>query len=444
MPAAIRQSTLHPNMDDPPAPGDAAEPGGRFPALGHREYRWLWGASAASAVALWSTIMARAWLALDLTDSGLAIGVVTFAAIGPFMLSPLGGVLADRFDRARILQTARSISLLLSVTLAVLAFTDVISFWQLALLAFGDGLARSVEKPAEFALLPNTVRPSALMNAIALSSLAMWGSRAIGPTVGGPLLAGGGAGGVFVLAAAFQFASIMALTRVRVRSTGDLEGAQGSVVEEVQDNLRQGLAYVGRVPAVRMIFAITALHCMLTMSFDTLLPILARDELAGGERLFAWMITGIGVGALIGTLALSTVGSGASRGALFLVTGVISGLAVLSLGLAPTTAAAIAAVVVVGASQAVFMALSITMIQSVVPDALRGRVMSLYLLSAGGVMSLMMLANGGAADVIGVRVLLVGPAIVFVLVLLAWSLAQGDLRAVYRSGALRVPAGGAA
>lgn len=420
-----------------PAPAPRGHLARAFPAFQHSDYRALWIGSGASSVALWATLMTRAWIALDLTDTGFAVGLVTFAAMGPWVLAPFGGALADRFDRGRVLIWARVATLLITIWLALLVLTGDIAMWNLVLLAAASGLARAVEHPAEQALIPNTVSRGVLLNAITLASLALFGSRLIGPLAGGPMLSGIGPGWVFVLAAGFSGISILAQFGVHVRSTGDLSRTHGNLFATVTHNFHEGLVYAGRDTSVRMVIALLTLHCLLAMSFDTLLPLLAKHELHGGAGLFGAMLMGIGGGALVATLLLSIIGRGATRGALYFTTGVLSGLGVVWLGLAPTPAQAVAAATVTGAAQAIYLALAITMVQSVVPDGLRGRVLSLFTLFGGGSMAMMSFANGAIADVISVRLLMIVPALGFVVVVVAWSLAGRDLRFVYRTGQLR-------
>ena len=420
-----------------PSPAPRGHLARAFPAFQYSDYRALWIGSGASSVALWATLMTRAWIALDLTDTGFAVGLVTFAAMAPWVLAPFGGALADRVDRGRLLIWARVATLLITIALAVLALTGEIAMWNLVLLAAASGLTRAVEHPAEQALIPNTVDQRALLNAITLTSLALFGSRLIGPLAGAPMLSGIGPGWVFVLAAGFSVISIVAQFRVRVRSTGELSRASGHVLTTIAHNLHEGLAYAGRDPSVRMVIALLTLHCLLAMSFDTLLPLLAKRELQGGAGLFGALLMGIGGGALVSTLGLSIIVRGATRGALYFTTGVLSGVGVVWLGLAPTPAQAVAAATVTGAAQAIYLALATTMVQSVVPDGLRGRVLSLFTLFGGGSMSVMSFANGAIADVISVRLLMTVPALGFVVVVVAWSLAGRDLRFVYRTGKLR-------
>ncbi len=406
----------------------------RFPALGHRDYRRAWLGATASAVAFWSLLMARAWIALDVSDSGFAVGVVTFAAMAPWMLAPIGGALADRFDRARVLVYAGAVQALLALGLAGLALADVVQVWQLVLFAFAGGLVWSVETPTQQALLPNTVGKNELLNAIALASLARYGSRLIGPVAATPMLSNLGPGWIFVMAAGFSLLAAFWNSRVRVRSTGGIEGSGRDLVLEAGAHVKEALRYVGGHRQVRMVMALVTLHCMLTMSIDAMLPIFAKRELDGGSGLFGALLMGLGGGALAGTLALAIVSNSQQRGALFLGSGLLSGVGVVVLGLGANVATAVAGAAIAGAAQAMFMTLAFTFIQSVVPDEIRGRVMSLAALFAGGVMAIMILANGTASDVISVRILLIGPAVLFIALLIAWSLGARELQALYRRG----------
>ena len=403
----------------------------------YADYRTLWLSSAVAAASLWAMLMARGWLVFELSGSGLAVGAVTFAAMAPWALAPIGGAFADRFDRARLVLWGRVALMGLAFALAALAFTDVIAIWHLIVIAAASGVVRIFEIPAEQALIPNVVDRDSLLNAITLASLARHGSRFIGPLVGAPLIAGVGPGWLFVLGAVFYAVSALVFIRFRVRSSGGLAGTEGGF-RAAGRGIREAVRYVGQHRPLMLVFALTMFHCMLVMSFDSLLPIFATDALGRGSGAFGALLAGVGAGALVGTLILSFVHNGAARGATFLGTGVLSGAAMLWLAVASGPVTAVAAAVMVGAAQAVFMALSATFIQEVVSDALRGRVMSLYVLLAAGTMATMIFGNGALADVINVRILLIASPATFIALVLAWSLSQADLRAVYRTG--RLPA----
>ena len=407
-----------------------------FPAMESLEYRKLFYAAGLSAISLWAMITARGWLAGDLTNSGWAVGVVYFAAIGPWMLAPIGGALADRFDRARVVMLSRIGAGILALALALLAFSGEIALWNLILVTALSGIIRSAEMPAQAALLPNTVKMAALLSAITLASMMQFGSRVIGP-VAGPVLAEFGPGWVFLGASLMLALSVFQMTRIKVRSTGGITaGTTSGVFRDAATHVREGLRYLGEAPGVRMLIALTALHCMLVMSFDALLVVFAKNVLNGGATEYGYLVMGVGGGALVATVALSMVPGGPIRGRLMLFCGLSSGILMPILGLAGSLPIAILGAALVGATQAMFMALSSVMIQAVVPDAIRGRVMSLYAMFAGGIMALMILANGLASDVVNVRYLITIPGIIFFGALLVWALAIPRLRSTMRHGEL--------
>ena len=406
-----------------------------FPAMESDDYRKLFYAAGLSAVSLWALITARGWIAYDLTGSASASGAVTFAAIGPWVLAPLGGALADRYDRARVVMICRIGAALTALTLAVLAFTGAIALWNLVLVTLISGIIRSGEMPAQAALLPNTVKAAALLSAITLASMMQFGSKVIGP-VAGPVLAHLGAGWVFVGAAVILGLSVWQMMRIDVRSTGGIEVRSGvGILRSTALNIREGLQYLGQAPTVRLTIGLVALHCMLTMAFDlTLLPAYADRVLGGGSTELGYLLMGFGGGALVATIALSAVPGGAVRGRILLVVGLTSGAALTFFGLADSLSLALVAGVITGASTALFMALSSVMVQAVVPDAIRGRVMSLYAMFAGGVMSVSAFVSSLAADYVDLRLFAIVPGIIFVAVMLVCIVGLPRIRSIIRHG----------
>lgn len=406
-----------------------------FPAMESGEYRKLFYAAGLSAISLWALITARGWVAYDLTGSTTASGAVTFAAIGPWVLAPLGGALADRYDRARVVMLCRFGAALTAATLAILAFTGTIELWNLVLVTLISGIIRSGEMPAQAALLPNTVKGAALLSAITLASMMQFGSKVVGP-VAGPVLEHLGAGWVFAGASVILLLSVWQMMRIKVRSTGGIEAsADRGILRDTANNIRDGLAYLGRAPMVRLTIGLVALHCMLTMAFDlTLLPAYADRVLGGGSTEFGYLLMGFGGGALVATVTLSAVPGGRIRGRLLLVVGLLSGAALTFFGLVDSLLLAIVAGVITGASTAMFMALSSVMVQAVVPDTIRGRVMSLYAMFAGGVMSVSALVSSLAADYVDLRLFAVVPGIIFVIVMLVFLIGLPRIRSIIRHG----------
>lgn len=406
-----------------------------FPAMEYLEYRRLFYAAGLSAISLWAMITARGWLAYELTGNPSGTAIVTFAAIGPWVLAPIGGALADRFDRARIVIICRLGAAICAIALAFLAFSGLIAMWNLVLITAFSGLIRSGEMPAQQALLPNTVKITALLSAITMASMMQFGSKVIGP-VAGPILKAFGAEWVFAAAAIFLFLSIFQMTRIRTRSTGGIQGHTGGLLRDSARHIYEGMSYLGKAPSVRLMIVMVSLHCMFTMAFDfSLLPAYADLILGGGQSEYGYLLMAIGGGALVSTIALSMLPLGAIRGRVFMVVGIFSGLSLVWMGFADSLLLALIGGVLAGASQAMYMALTSAMIQAVLPDSLRGRVMSLYSMFAGGIMAVMILANGLAADYISIRPLLIGPGFIFAVIMLL-ALGLPRIRTIIRNGGI--------
>ena len=399
----------------------------RLPATRHRDFRALWGGGACSSISLWTLLLGNAWIVYKISDSSFWVGVSTFASMSPYLLAPLGGMVADRLERRFLVRATRVATFAVTVGLFLLAFANVLEVWMVVAMAFAQGVVRAVEIPADQSLLANVVPPQDLANAVALTSMSQQGSRAVGPLLAGPLLATVGVQGAYAVSAIFALLAFMSVRRVQTSSRGGIVS-----LGDVTENLRIGLTYIRNTPAVLAIFALVFAHCSLTMSFDAMLPGFAETELHSPSGGFTLMTLGVGVGALIGTFVLAMT-TGAGRGPLLLATAFASGLSPLVMALAMSLAPAAAGAVLMGSSQAMFIALSAILLQEVVPDAVRGRVMSLYLMSAGGIMAVMNLGFGTLADRTGAPVLFLIPGLAFVAITGA-SLLTPQLRRIYRTG----------
>ena len=407
-----------------------------FAALHHRDYRYLWTGSTFAGMGVWAMIVARGWLAFNLSDSSsLMVGVVTFAAMGPLIVAaPLGGLLADRFDRRKMLAIGYAVNLVQALLLAILIAFDAVQIWQVVAFAFISGCVRAVIMPSMQALVPNLVPRRDLLNAIALSGIAMHGSRIGGPGLAAPLLATVGVGGAFLLSVFFYAAGIFFVLRVHTVSTGEVRSEQGMV-----RNLAEGLVYAYRHATIGLIILLVALHCSLTMSFESMLPVFSQRELGAGGPVFSVLIMATGGGALIGVLGLASLTNSRWTGWLLLATGLASGLTPLALAASSTLPLAFLAAAGMGASQATFMAITNTLVQSGVEDHVRGRVSSIYTMHAGGTMAFANLVNGYLADQWSAPLILTITASMFIGLLLLLSLWRSTLRQIYRSGRI-VPA----
>lgn len=402
--------------------------GARFPATQHHDFRALWGGTAASSVALWTLLLGNAWVVYQLSHSSFWVGVSTFASMSPYLLAPFGGIVADRVERKYLVRSTRLAALAVTTILFTLAITGVLEVWMVVGLALCQGLVRAVEIPGDQALLANVVPTEALSNAVALTSMTQHGSRAVGPLLAGPLLATIGVEGAYAVSGLFAMLSFASISQVRTSSRGGVV-----TLREVARNLAEGLSYVRRTGPVLAIFLLVTAHCALTMSFDAMLPGFAETRLHSPSAGFTLMTLGVGVGALVGTFVLAVLRD-SQRGTLLLATGVASGLSPILMSASMVMSMATFSAILMGSSQAMFMAVTAVLLQQVIPDEVRGRVMSLYLMSAGGIMAFANLGFGSLADATGAPVLFLVPAVVF-LVIVAFSAGiAGHLRTIYRTG----------
>lgn len=411
-----------------------------MPALESPDYRRLFISGFFTAGARWAMVLGRGWLVFEMTDSATAVGAVTFASFIPFVVvGPVAGAVADRIDRRRQLLATTTAAVFASLLLAVLTIAGVVEFWHVVALSLLSGAAQAATVPARQAMMPNLVPREHLVNAIALGGIAQHGSRVVGPLFGAALLAFAGAGYVFLLSTVLLSFGVAGVWRIRFRQSEAAAAAGGgllSALRGVGGDLREGVAYVERDRRVATVLVMVMVHCGLTMSFDSMMPTLATI-VGGASTIYGAILVGIGVGAIAGAFALSLVRTPAATGRALAWSGFGSGVAMLVLGVATFPAAVVAGAVLAGATQATFMALSAIFIQQVVPDALRGRVMALYIMMATSHMAFLNFGFGWAADGVGVRVLLIVPAVLWTAFFLAAALSVGEVRHLLLRGEFR-------
>ncbi|MCA9854833.1 MAG: MFS transporter [Dehalococcoidia bacterium] len=408
-----------------------------LPATASRDFNYVWLAATASSIALWTMLLGNAWVVYELSDSSAWVAVAVFASMFPFFLAPIGGLIADRFERRTLLLFSRAGALAGMTILFLIAAFGILEVWIVVVGALGLGLVRSTETPADQALVANVVGKEAIANAVVLSTTTRLGARAVGPLIAGPLLETIGVEGAYGVAVAFGILATLFVVPVHTRSLGGVTD-----LREFATGLREGIRYVRNTGPVLAVFIIVVAHCVLTMSFDSMLPGFASHDLHLPTRGFTALSVAVGAGAFIGTLSLALLTRG-NRGTLFLAMIIISGIGPIFLAMSNTLPAAATSAMIMGASQAVTMALAAVFLQEVVDDAVRGRVMSLYLMSAGGLMAFANLGYGAMADIWGAPILLLIPGIGFLAIVAATIATNPHLRRVYGTGTL-VPAPAAA
>ena len=383
----------------------------------------------AAGAAAWALIVARGWLVFQLSDSSLLVGLVTFTAMIPRVLvTPFSGYLSDRFDRRSVLAAMFGVNLLHNLVLAVLVMSGNVQVWHVVFLSFINGSAQAAQMPAGQALIPNLVPQRLLLNAIALSQAAAHGSRLLGPAAIAPLLVTTRVEAAFFVCTGFYAVSLIQTLRIRTASTGSIDRSQGLI-----GNLMAGLVYVYRTPTLLAIMLLALFHCGLTMSFESLLPLLSRQQLDAEGAGFSYLMMAVGAGALVAVVAMAGVSNEVTKGRLFLQLGVLSGLTPAILAVSANIPVALAGAAAMGATQAGFMTLTHTMIQTITPDGVRGRVGGVYSVHIGGMMATANLVNGGLADVIDAPMLLIVGGASFILVMfLSWG--RVPLRRIYTVG----------
>ena len=383
-------------------------------------------------------MLARAWLVFEMTGSSLAVGIVTFAGMVQFIIvGPIAGAVADRLDRRRLALIAVLIMMVSSSGLAALTLAELVQVWHIVGLAIVHGMAMALAQPAVQALLPNLVPAEHLLNAVALTGISQHGSRIVGPLFGAVLLAKFGAGIVFVFAALILICALLQLLRIQHRPdppavSPGLTLSTGSIFRDIVG----GLVHIRRDSRLFTVIGCVMFHCAFTMAYESLLPRLA-EGLGGGSNTFSAIVMGIGAGAIVGAFGVSLVRRPSLQGGALAITGMGSGLAMIILGSATSPAVAVAGAVLAGATQAIYMTISNTLVLQVVPDAFRGRVMSIFTMLAAGFMAFMNLGFGWLADTVGVKPLMIIAGVAWIVLFGIAAIFLTELRHVLRVGQFR-------
>ena len=386
-----------------------------------------------SGSAMWTFIIATAWLVFETSESSGWVGITTFAAMIPFLVvSPIGGLLGDVFDRRRLASFTFVIGGVVAGGMAVLVASGMVELWHIAMFALLNGTVRSVQEPSMSALVPNQVPRRDLLNALVLTSSSRHGARFLGLLVAAPLLGieALGVEAVLVLSVGFQLCGALLMTRVKTESTGETKSDHG-----VLGNIVDGMVHIYTNHTLALFVILVAFHCALVMSFESMMPVFSSETLgASGASVFNYLMMGFGAGSLVGMLGLAGVRDDRLKGRILLVTGVGSAATPVMLALSTSIPVAVLLAGVMGAAQATFMALSNTYVQMMVPDRLRARISSLYILHAGGVMAFANLGYGFLADEFTAPPIMIVTGVLFLAVVMALSANQPVLRQVYRTG----------
>lgn len=371
-----------------------------FPALRSRNYRLYFFGQGVSLIGSWMQNMAISWLCYRLTNSALLLGLLGFMTNLPLMLlTPLTGVLADRWNRHRVMIWVQVSAMIQALVLAGLTLTGWITIWQLITLSTVLGLINAVDAPNRHAFVVELVDDRRdLPNAIAMNSAIFNSARLIGPSVAGILVAVIGEGLCFLINAFSFLAVIISLKAMKMKKSKTPAGpGKGSVKKE----LIEGFRYTFRHRTMRLILIHFALVSMLGTSFIVLLPVIARDILKGDASLLGFLTGAMGCGALVSAIAMARRHQVQGLERLAGHSSTLFGLALITLAISRQAFLSIAAMILVGMGMIAQMVTSNTYLHLVVDDDKRARVMAFYLLAYFASMPLGSLLIGSLAEIIG-------------------------------------------
>ena len=385
------------------APANSAEPASassRVPhglrSLRHRNFQLFFGGQLISLIGTWMQNVAQAWLVYRLTGSSFLLGAVGFAGQIPvFLMAPVGGIVADRKNRRLVVIATQTASLLLALILSLLTLGKVVQVWHIFVLAAGLGVVNAFDIPARQAFIVDMVGKEDLINAIALNSSMFNGARVVGPAIAGILVARIGEGWCFFGNAVSYVAVIVGLILMRV--TWQRGTFSGSPLE----NIVEGFQYVRGTQPVRMLLLLLGLVSVVGMPYAVLMPIFADRILHRGANGLGILMGATGVGALIGALSLAFKRGLKGLSKWVMLSSAGFGATLILFGISKSFWLSVAMLVPVGYCMMVQMASSNTLIQSMVPDRLRGRVMSVYSMMFMGMAPIGALGAGVVAHHLG-------------------------------------------
>ena len=377
-------------------------------SFSYPRFRWLWFSNLAGAAGRWTLVLVLSLQLLQMTGSSFWVGLGLFLTQGPvILLAPFSGALADRFDRRTLNLVSSLVSAGVTAIFGFLSWARVesLALWMGLALLFG--LAFVAQMTIRATLTPSMVPPDKLMNATSLVQVGLQGAQFAGPLLATPILAAGGP------AAAWVFCSLLYLaSAVLCAGIGEVRG--GGRREDGGFGLTVAYRYLRSRGAAWVAIWAVALHCMLTMSYQGMLPMFVAVDLSSGPATYGALLTAIGLGAVIGSLALAKFSGPRHRAVLFVYALVLSGIALTLLGITRNAGPALILGFLVGSSQAMFMSMTLAIIQSSVDDEYRGRATSFYQLITLTPMALFGWGMGGLADITEPRPLLIAAGIAFV------------------------------
>ena len=379
-----------------------------FRALGHRNYRLFFTGQSVSMIGTWMTRIATSWLVYQLTGSAMLLGVVGFSGqIPSFLLAPFAGVFVDRWNRHKLLVWTQAFAMVQSAALAVLTFSSLIKVWHIIALSVFQGLINAFDMPARQSFVIQMVEDrNDLPNAIALNSSLVNGARLVGPSIAGVIIALVGEGWCFMIDAVSYIAVIGSLLAMTI-TPAEVK----SVVRKlnISHQFKEGWNYVYNSPPISKILLLLAIVSLVGMPYTILMPIFANEILHGGAYTLGFLMAASGTGALTGALFLASRKSVIGLGRFIPGMAALFGIGLIAFSFSRLIWISLPLMYVTGLGFMVQMAVSNTLIQTIVDEDKRGRVMSFYTMAFMGTAPFGSLLAGSMAQRIGApHTLLIG------------------------------------
>jgi MFS family permease len=370
-----------------------------FRSLRYRNFRFFWFGILAGAAGSWMEQVALGWLIWKLTDSTFIVGATLGLRSLPYLIfSPLGGVIADRFDRRKMLLATQAGPIFFAAVMAVLVMNGWVTVWMVMIVALLSGTVSAVHNPVRQSLLPSLIPREDLPNGVALQSMGFQIMASIGPALAGILIALFAVGNVYIVLTVLYAFALFWTFPVRVAPR-----THAVTPTSVLGSLRDGLHYIAGEPKVASLLLLAIFPIMFGWSVTSLLPTFADRALDVGAHGYGLLQTSMGIGAVIAVFIIASLSGQWMKGKWIVTAVVLMGVGLVCLSLAPTLGLALAGLGLAGAARMSFMTMMNTTIQMTVPDALRGRVMSVVMLDFG-LSTFGGFLAGSLADVTSVRV----------------------------------------
>jgi MFS family permease len=396
-----------------------------FKAFQYRDFRLMWIGACTSSIGTWMQVLAQSWLVLKLSNSAFLLGLDAFLGGLPiFLFSLVGGVIADRMDRRKVLLGSQYVQMGCAFLLTTLIATHVVQVWMILCLSFISGLAQAFGGPAYQALTPMLVEKEDLPNAIALQSIQFNVARVIGPALGGIALTQLGEKWCFALNGVSFLAPIISLTVIKTRFL------PAKTSESILAGMKQGISFIRKQSAMEGLMILAFCMTALGIPMMTFLPVFAKDIFKQGPTVFTLFLSSSGVGSIVGALTVAALGNVRHKGRIALIMLICLGAGIGGFAVSTTLWVSCLMLFLSGAAMISVFALVNSLVQLITTNEMRGRVMSVYNFAFRGGMPLGNLMTGWLVPMFSAPIVLAVNGVLLMMVALYFLVVQRRVAAL--------------